>query len=181
LSFDYTLSFTKANVYALVLVIPILGIYLVPYGMVYGVKAIGPDSVIFFLNIPLLLGSFVLGTIGHELIHALCWSWLDHIPWDKIHFGFKWSTLTPYVHCPEPIEITNYRWGVAMPGIVLGLLPYLIALLLHNGWLLGFGLVFTLAASGDILILLLLSPVASGTLVQDHPELVGCRVVEENL
>ncbi|HKK44230.1 MAG TPA: DUF3267 domain-containing protein [Balneolaceae bacterium] len=180
MSTDYTLSFTKANSYALALVIPILALYLVPYSFIYGVRSLGSDLLIFFRNIPLLLASFVIGTALHELIHAICWSWLDGIPWRNIHFGFKWATLTPYVHCPEPVEVSNYRWGVAMPGIVLGFLPYLLAFILHNGWLLGFGLIFTLAASGDILILWLLRKVESGTLVQDHPALVGCRTVDTN-
>jgi len=101
--------------------------------------------------------------------------------WENIHFGFKWAVLTPYVHCPKPIEVRNYRWGVAMPGIVLGILPYVMALIMQNGWLLAFGLFFTLAASGDILILWLLRNVGDGKKVKDHPKLVGCRVVDENL
>ena len=173
---DYTLSFTKANVYALALVIPIFLLYLVPYGLVYGWETSLYDLFAFFENIPLLLGSFILGTVIHELIHAICWVWLDGTPWSTIHFGFKWSTLTPYVHCPQPIEVNNYRWGVVMPGIILGFLPYLAALILQNGWLLGFGLFFTLAAGGDLLILWLLRKAEPGTLVQDHPDLVGCII-----
>jgi hypothetical protein len=176
---NFTLTFARANAYALALVIPILIFYLVPYGGIYGWKSMVSDLLLFFTNIPLLLGSFIVGTAFHELIHAISWSLFDGIPWKKVHFGFKWSTFTPYVHCPEPVEVTNYRWGVAMPGIVLGLLPYLFALILQNGWLLGFGLFFTLAASGDLLILWLLKNVPSGTLVQDHPDLVGCRVFGE--
>lgn len=178
---DYTLSFAKANAYALALVIPIFLLYMVPYGMIYGWKTSLHDLSVFFKNIPLLLGSFIIGTIAHELIHAICWSWLDSIPWNKIHLGFKWNTLTPYVHCPIPIEVTNYRRGVAMPAIVLGLFPYLLALSLQNGWLLGFGFFFTLAAGGDLLILWLLRRAKSGTFVQDHPDLVGCRIVEKRI
>lgn len=180
MSTDYTLNFTKANLYALALVIPILGIYLVPYGIIYGWRTMGIDFLMLFRNIPLLLGSFLIGTATHELIHAVCWAWLDLIPWRNIHFGFKWTTLTPFVHCSDPIEVTNYRWGVAMPAIILGFLPYLVALLFQVGWLLGFGLLFTLAAGGDILILWLLRNIKAGILVQDHPDLVGCRIVDSD-
>lgn len=175
---DYTLDFTKANIYAFGLVIPICGIYLVPYGFIYGWEILGADLMDFLANLPLFLVSIVAGTVIHEVIHAASWAWLDSIGWSKIDFGFKWSTLTPYVHCPEPVEAGNYRWGVAMPGIVLGIAPYVLALLLQNGWLLGFGLFFTLAAGGDILILWLLRDVERGMRVQDHPKLVGCRVVD---
>ncbi|HET6528317.1 MAG TPA: hypothetical protein VFG39_06165, partial [Balneolaceae bacterium] len=54
---------------------------------------------------------------------------------------------------------------------------FLASLILQNGWLLGFGLLFTLAAGGDILILWLLRKVDDGLLVQDHPDLVGCVVL----
>jgi hypothetical protein len=175
---DRTLTFAQANGYALILMVPLAALYLLPYGLWHGWPALKTDVPVFFSNIPIFLVSLVVGTVIHELIHAICWFWLDGISWQKIHFGFKWSTITPYVHCPVPVEVSNYRWGVAMPGVVLGVLPYLIALVFQNGWLLGFGLLFTLAAGGDILILVLLRDVEDGLLVQDHPELVGCKIVD---
>lgn len=178
---DYTLGFVEANLYALTLFLPITAIYVLPYGWMYGWATLGTDIVLFFSNLPVFLISLIVGTIAHECIHAICWAWLDDIPWGKIHFGFKWSSLTPYVHCPEPVKIGNYRWGVAMPGILLGIFPYLLALLLQNGWLLGFGFFFSLAAGGDILILWLLRNVEAGSQVQDHPEMVGCNVYRSKL
>ena len=177
---DYTLGFGVANAYAALLVIPTGALYIVPYGWWYGWSVLGEDLVQFLASFPLFLVSIVLGTIAHEFIHAVSWWSLDDIPWERIHFGFKWEMLTPYVHCPDPIEVQNYRWGVAMPGILLGIIPYLLALLIQSGWLLGFGLFFTLAAGGDILILWLLRNVAAGKLVEDHPELIGCRVLNRN-
>lgn len=178
MSREYTLSFAAANGYAVALVFPIIALFILPYGWIYGWETFSIDIFQFMIDIPLLVISIIVGTVAHEFIHAVCWSWLDNIPWEKIEFGFKWKTLTPYVHCPEPVEVGNYRWGVAMPGIVLGIIPYLLALVLQNGWLLGFGLFFTLAATGDILILWLLRDVEAGREVQDHPDLVGCRVVD---
>ncbi len=176
-----TLSFKEANLYALILYIPITAIYIFLYAGIHSWTIFKTDVLQFFINIPAFVVALVLGTIFHELIHAICWTWLDSIPWKKIHFGFKWKVLTPYVHCPEPVEVTNYRWGVAMPGIVLGIVPFVLALVLQNGWLLGFGLFFTLAAGGDILILWLLRDVEASLKVQDHPELVGCNIIDKPL
>lgn len=178
---EYTYSFLEANMYSLLVFIPIIAGYYMPYGLLHGWPAFGTDIVQGLDNPLMFLLAIIIGTVVHEFIHAVSWWWLDDIPWDKIHFGFKWKVLTPYVHCPEPVEVSNYRWGVAMPGIVLGVIPYVLALFLQNGWLLGFGLFFTLAASGDILILWLLRNVRSGNKVQDHPEKVGCTVVDKNL
>ncbi len=178
---EYTLSFLEANIYSLLVYVPIIAGYFVPYGLLYGWTAFGTNILQALDNPLIFLAIIFIGIAVHEFIHGISWWWMDDIPWEKIHFGFKWAVLTPYVHCPEPIEVSNYRWGVAMPGIVLGILPYLIALISHNGWLLAFGLFFTLTASGDILILWLLRNVRGGKKVQDHPDLVGCRVVDENL
>lgn len=174
----YTLSFAQANGYALGLIIPIFVVYFGSYGLIHGWETAGVDLAIFFSNFLIFLAALIIGTVAHEFIHAVCWWWLDEIAWSKIHFGFKWKTVTPYVHCPEPIEVNNYRWGVVMPGIILGFFPFLAALLLQNGWLFGFGLFFTLAAGGDFLILWLLRKVDDGSLVQDHPDLIGCKVLE---
>lgn len=175
---NYTLRFAQANIYALGLMIPIFLAYFLPYGLIYGWQTAGTDLLDLFSDYRIFLAALVIGTLAHEIIHAICWWWLDDIAWNNIHFGFKWSSLTPYVHCPEPIEISNYRWGVAMPGIILGFLPFLVALLLQNGWLFGFGLFFTLAAAGDLLVLWLLRKVDAGSLIQDHPDLIGCKVLE---
>lgn len=178
MSREYTLSFGAANAYAIVLVIPIIAILIFPYIWIHGWETFAIDIFHFFINIPLLIVSIIVGTLAHEYIHAISWWLLDDIPWDKIHFGFKWKTLTPYVHCPEHIEVSNYRWSVAMPGIVLGIIPYLLALFLQNGWLLGFGLFFAIAAVGDLLILWLLRGVEKGKKVQDHSEKIGCKIVD---
>ena len=177
---EYSLGFTEANVYALLLALPLIVFLLVPYALIHGWVTLGADLPEFLVNIPLFAISVLVGTVLHEFIHAVCWSWFDDIPWSKIEFGIKWKVLTPYVHCPEPVEVNNYRWGVAMPGIVLGILPYILALMLQNGWLLGFGLFFTIAAGGDVLILWLLRYVKKGSRVQDHPDLVGCKLYESH-
>ena len=174
---DRTMDMAKANFYALGLMVPIVVIYLLIYAAIYGTIAMGNDLLAFFSNELVFLGSLVLGTVIHELLHAVSWSWLDGIAWNNIHFGFKWKSLTPYVHCPKPVEVNNYRWGVAMPGLILGVLPYLIALAFQIEWLYGFGLIFTLVAGGDMIMLWLLRDVEGGELVQDHPDLMGCKVL----
>lgn len=176
---DYTLGVIKTNIYALGLVIPIFAIYTLLYQAFHGVSALN-EIFVFFSSIPVFLISLLIGTILHELIHAVCWSWLDGIPWNKIHFGFKWKMLTPYVHCPEPVEVSNYRWGIAMPGILLGVLPFILSLIFQSGWLLGFGFLFTVVAGGDILILWMLRDVKAGKLIQDHPDKMGCRIINSH-
>lgn len=96
----------------------------------------------------------------------------------RISYGVQWKTLTPYAHLNGPLEINAYRIGGFMPGLVLGILPYGLSLLLNNHILLWFGVIHTFAASGDWLILWLLRKHQRGTLVEDHPSRAGCYVIE---
>lgn len=177
---DYTMGIVKANILALLLSIPIFLGYSLIYISLHGTDGWGMSMDSIATNFSFFLISLVVGIVLHEFIHGVSWWWLDDISWSHIHFGFKWATLTPYVHCPESIEVTNYRWGVAMPGMMLGIIPFLLALVFQNGWLFGFGLIFTLAAGGDIIMLWMLRQVPDGFMVQDHPDLMGCKVFNSN-
>ncbi len=124
--------------------------------------------------VPALLG----GIIGHELIHAATWVIAGKVPRSSIRFGVQWTTITPYAHCSIPMPAAAYRWGAAMPGILLGLLPVAAGFAAGNGaWML-YGMLFTIAAAGDAIILWLLRSIPGTVQVEDHPRLAGCYVYD---
>ena len=94
--------------------------------------------------------------------------------WDEISFGFKLKSLTPYATVDGPLQIWAYRVGSALPGATLGLAPWAISLLVGHAGLHLFGVVFTVIAVGDAVVLWLLRDVPNDVRVQDHPERVGC-------
>lgn len=120
----------------------------------------------------------VLGIVFHELIHGISWVIAGRKPFSAIKFGFQWKTFTPYAHLKEPVEVNAYRIGTFMPGLILGILTYVLSLLLGSGDLLWFSLIHTTAAGGDWLILWLIRGVRAGSLVEDHPTNAGCYVLE---
>jgi hypothetical protein len=71
------------------------------------------------------------------------------------------------------LKIKQYKIGAAMPEIALGLIPTLIAMLIGHAWLLCFGIFFTAAAGGDMLVLWKLKPYDKDDEVKDHPEKIG--------
>jgi len=75
------------------------------------------------------------------------------------------------------MEVNVYRISVFMPGLLLGILPYLLSLLLADANLFWFSLIHTSAAGGDFLILWLIRNVNAGSLVEDHPTNAGCYVI----
>ena len=176
---DLSISMKAANLFSILIVLPpiivLAGLYLLrwwgqfPTGMFIGG----------FGNLLLFLVLFVAGVVAHELIHALTWMVFGRQPRGAIQFGFDKNTLSPYAHCKELLAASSYRLGTFMPGLIIGILPALAAVVSGNGWLLGFGLLFTLIAGGDFLILWLIRKVPGNKMVEDHPTRAGCYVIED--
>lgn len=169
---DRSFSMVRANAYVVALMIPLGAIFFVPYLLLW--ERLGPIDIGL---VPLSL-LFMGGIVVHELLHGLTWMLLGNKPAGAVRFGFQVKTLTPYAHCTEPLDVTAYRWGAAVPGLVLGIIPGLAAIALSSTAMLVFGFLFTLAAGGDALILWMLRDVPRGALVEDHPSRAGCYVVQ---
>lgn len=173
----YTISAGRANIQSLLLVIPIALLGFALYYYWWGGEKIAGDLRLISDNFALALLILILGIGAHELIHGLSWMAAAGLNWNTIEFGFKLSALSPYAHCGEPMKVTAYRFGVIAPGLVLGLLPFLWGLVTGNGNCIWFGLIFTLAAGGDFLMLWIIRKIPASTYVKDHPKRVGCETV----
>ena len=174
---DLSLSMEKANVYSLAFAIPLAALLVILYILRWDVEMFSTGFSSLFANFLIFAVVFFPGVILHELIHALAWMIFGQKSASVIKFGFQLKTFSPYAHCMEPMRVNAYRIGAAMPGILLGIIPALIGILNGNGWLLGFGALFTAAAGGDFLILWLTRNVDSDKLVEDHPSRVGCYIL----
>lgn len=171
---DLTTSFLAANVYGTLLgLLPGLALFF----LYLGVRG-GPSFTVSFTGFSFLLVLVVLivGIVIHELLHAMGWMVFAGAPRSTIEIGVKWRLLTPYAHGRQPMPVTGYRWGTFLPGLVMGLLPSLLAIAVGSFPLIALGVFFTVAAGGDFLVLWLLRSVPVGALVEDHPSRVGCIV-----
>ena len=173
---DRSVSMGKANVWALLALGPIVVLVTVVFVRMHGW---GPIVQAGQSAPALLLLALVAGILLHEILHALAWKVAGGLPWSDVRLGFQWKTLTPYAHARVPMPARVYRIGAATPGVVLGLGPALASLATGDGFLLLFGLLFTIAAGGDALILWLLRGVPPARLVQDHPTRAGCLVLRD--
>lgn len=127
---------------------------------------------------PLLaLAALVSGIVVHEALHALAWL-VGGVDRRHVAFGINWKAGAPYAHCGAAMSARLYRVSAAVPGVVLGLAPVAVSWATGSGALFYFGLLFTLAASGDALILWLLRGVPPDHLVRDHPTQAGCLLDE---
>ncbi|WP_299758362.1 DUF3267 domain-containing protein [uncultured Pontibacter sp.] len=184
---ERTLTAAEANVKALVFMLPILVLYIVPYVLLwpeqFSYSAVGGfvrEHGVYTLFYPfLMLLVFVLGAVVHELLHGLTWSVFCKRGVKSISYGVHWRYLTPYCHCQEVLPLHAYILGGIMPGLVMGLLPAGAGILTGNLLLFLFGLFFSVAASGDLLVLWMLRHANATDLIQDHPEKIGCYVFRE--
>jgi len=176
---DRSVSIPLANVlagaFALVLAAPMV--------LLYG--RVTQESILTVLDgdpgwgtITAVIAGILAGTYLHELIHATSFRRIGRASRTAVGIGVHWKVLTPYAWCKEPISAAAYRWAAVLPGIVLGVIPFGVSLIVTEAWLAAWGIFFTLAASGDFLVLWLIRDLAPATWIIDHPSRCGCAIVE---
>ncbi|GMR11829.1 MAG: DUF3267 domain-containing protein [Gemmatimonadota bacterium] len=125
-----------------------------------------------------VIAGVLAGTYVHELIHAMSFRRIGRASKAAVGVGVHWKVLTPYAWCKEPISVAAYRWAAVLPGIILGVIPFVVSLIVTEAWLAAWGVLFTLAASGDFLVLWLIRDLERATWIIDHPSRCGCAIVE---
>lgn len=172
---DATISPLWANAFSFMF----LGITIGGFGALY---LLSKPTIPLIPN-PFALVTFILaltfGCLLHEILHALGWMLFGQVTREAIKFGFSWRGLMPYTHCKVPLSASAYRIGSLFPGVVTGLLPGVVGLVLGSLWLTMLGAVLLGAAGGDMLILWELRSVPPGARILDHPTKTGCEVVVE--
>ena len=175
---DLSVSLARANVLMVIFAVPAVTVSALPYLLLHDWRGLyyltANSSALLWLLIAVVAGIFI-----HEGIHAWTWMLAAGKSREAIRFGMNWKLLTPYAHCTEPMRARPYRIGAAMPLMIVGLLPTLASWLTGDPAQLLFGLFFTFAAGGDMLILWMLRGVSPGTMVEDHPSRAGCYVFDE--
>ncbi|MDZ4845734.1 MAG: DUF3267 domain-containing protein [Chitinophagales bacterium] len=171
---DLSVSMAKVNVLMLpfalaTLLMPVL------FGLLHGKESLlnGFDD---FFSLKVFLPAFVLGIFVHEFIHGFTWALFSPAKWRDIRFGFQVKMFTPYAHCTVPLKLRHYALGALMPGLILGILPFIFGLSMNNPLFAVAGFIFTFVACGDFWILYSLRNEPREAMVKDHPTNAGCVV-----
>jgi len=175
---DRSLSLLWANLLSVALIVPVGIAGATPFHLLWGEAAMNAGSEALFGSPWVFLGAIAGGIVVHEALHGLTWQATAEED-SAVEYGVKWKTLTPYAHLKRPVTAWAYRWGTAMPGLVLGVAPLVASLATGSGVLFWFGLIFTWVASGDAMILWMIRDVSPDKVVEDHPERAGCWVVPD--
>jgi len=127
------------------------------------------------LNIPTCMKylAVVVAIFVHELIHGAFFAWHAPNGFRSVKFGFSKNLGSPYCHCTDAIKIKHYMQAGIAPFVILGLIPYLIALATGTNWLKVFGLLLSIGGFGDLLVWVKLLKYDKNLLVRDHPSKMG--------
>jgi len=170
---DRSISMVWANVLSIGLIIPIFGVPTALLVWIWGTDPIRHAFDLYFQRPVWIILGMVALIVLHELLHGLTWQVFSGVNRADVFYGFKWDALAPYAHLKVPIRMRPYRWGIAMPGLVLGALPTLAGLIFGSGLVFSAGIFMLMGASGDMLVLFLLRKEDPESMVEDHPDRAG--------
>ena len=137
----------------LILQIPVLmiiGLFLLAYDVLWGIESLAAVFRQPLAGITLAV-AYPLGILVHELLHALGFVGFGSASWKMIRIGI--FRLTAFCQCDAPVVVPGFRAAIALPGLLLGVFPVVVALIFGFGWWLLFGALMASAALGDVLIL----------------------------
>lgn len=177
---DLTVGIVRANVFALLLAVPV---YVIGYFLFFWRNRFSgididqmPGGILWFFVLYFAL-IFV-----HEGLHGITWAMFSENHMKDIEFGFMAAYLTPYCTCTTPLKKGPYILGALMPLIVLGILPTVISIFTGSLLWLNVGLIMIVSAGGDILIVLEILRYrtnASEIRYYDHPTQAGGVIFEK--
>lgn len=170
------INIVSANVFSIVLLIVSAVVFIVPFYLIWGDTDWSAEKSMFGVSGIWWLIAFIAGIVVHELLHGITWACYAKSGWKSISFGVMWKLLTPYCHCNEPMGVKGYLAGALMPLIVLGIIPAVVSLIIGSIPLLGWGILFIAAASGDIWMSWLLTKEDPESTILDHPTEAGFYV-----
>ncbi|MBQ1477219.1 MAG: DUF3267 domain-containing protein, partial [Erysipelotrichaceae bacterium] len=175
---DLLIDILKANLFALLLCIP--------FFLVFGGAFFLVNRDRFDIGHPLsfvfLMIAYLAGIVVHELLHGITWARFTPHGMKDIDFGVMKDTMTPYCTCSEPLKKGQYILGTLMPLLVLGILPSILAVFLNSYILLLFGIIMSVSAAGDILIvwkILRYKNSSAEFFYMDHPTEAGGVIFEK--
>ncbi len=174
---DLSISALSANLYAIPIVLISIISLVYPFVLIWNWQTFTQGFLSLYMALPYFITAFIMGTFLHEVLHAIGFLIFGKIKIKQVQIGIKWKYLTPFAHCRIPLKTSVYRIALLLPAIILGIVPSIIALIFGKSWLLIYGILFTVLAGGDFLVLWIIRKVRSDALVKDHPERCGCYVV----
>lgn len=174
---ERTANLLKANIFALAFFIPVILVPGLLFHWVWPEVSLLNSLILTLPDLLWVLPGLMFLVITHELIHGITNILLGGLQWGDIVYKIKWKHMAVITHIEKPMTVRAWRWGAAMPGIVQGILPLIVGLMIGSPIILIIGMTMTASAGGDLISLWLLRHDDPKAMVIDHPEKVGCCII----
>ncbi len=175
-----TISMLKANVLSVVLLIVFGALCWFAFNAICGIGNLDSLSAerLLWYDVFLIVG-MVVGIVVHELIHGFTWMLLTRKGFRHLSFGLMKGGA--YCHIDVPMIKRYYVIGALMPLFLVGIVPLVIAFCIGSLLWLLLGIIFVVAAMGDIMIVWAIRKEPSDALIYDHPSEAGCYVYHKTI
>lgn len=173
---EVTMTVEKACKKGFITVIPIMLIGFAIYYLIRGGYNILETP---WKDYFIVMTIFIAGFILHELIHGLVWGKVSEGGFKSAEFGYDPNYLKPYCNPTEVMTMKEYKLGKALPLIITGILPYLIAIIIGSFHLMIASLLLIGLCGVDIVIIKMIYKEKNTTLVINSEYDYGCTVLEE--
>ena len=175
---EITVNIVKANIYSLFTLLPFVLFFIWLYIKVNQEFYFGQSMFWSMMCLPV----FFLLVFAHECIHAIVFGIFAKKHFKSVEIGIVWRYITPYCACKETLTKWQYILGMAMPTIILGFVPAVIAVFLNSFELFFMSILMISCGGGDFLIILMIllyKENGQETVYLDHPYEVGVVVFEK--
>ncbi len=122
--------------------------------------------------------ALIAGIFLHELLHGIPAAMFAKSGFKSVRFGVYWKYLTPYTHFKETLSLKSYKIVLLTPGVLLGVIPGIAGIVMHNFDVMMFGVIFIIGALGDFMVYERVKSMNNNTLVKDHPKGMGLILLE---
>lgn len=108
----------------------------------------------------LQFGAMAVVVVIHEGIHAISFMVFGNLSWNQVEKQIAvnpsetYDPIQFYVYPGEPVSRRAYALGVAMPGIILGVIPSVVGLVTGHAFVMAVGIFGVVLAPIDVSVLL---------------------------
>jgi len=116
-----------------------------------------------------LFVAYVASAPVHERLHIIGYRWIGRVAPSATRI--VWFGLIGVAECHAPMRVWPYRWSIALPGLVLGVVPFVIGLVAGEPWPSAFGAFCIGAAMADVRVLWTIRRLPAAASIEMQPRL----------
>lgn len=167
---EIKISIIDALKKAMIIVVPIdIILFFIYYFTRGGYNILSKPWSVYFIVVLISIVGFAI----HEILHGIILSFYSKKSFKDIEYGTDEEFLKPYCICKVGISVKEHKINRIIPIIATGLMPYIIALITSNFFLMIGSLVLICFCGIDLIVVLRLRREKNETIITDETREAG--------